>query len=108
MLTDDDLDRLRALVRAELAALLPLRRSTRAEPAEPSTAALEAWLVDRELVTTRYAAAELLDCRPEDATNGDLMRAARVLRALGWERCRVARKGEGRGWHYRRAKRRRA
>jgi len=99
MLNAEDVSQVLALIRAELARVnAPPPQECPADP----YAGLRALIARERLVTGREAAAALLGCPAADVQMRDIMRAARALRALGWERCKATRVGgEGRGWHYR-------
>ena len=101
MLTDEDLSRIRAVVREELAAR-PRRRRAAFSPdaASPAiAAALDAWLeAERPEYCTVADAAAALDVAP---THPVLIQLARLLQARGWTHER--RKLDGlRMWRYHR------
>ena len=99
-MTPDDLEQIRAIVRAELAAAAQRAPADAPQGADAGRAALKAFLARKRLVTGQEAAGALLGCPAADAGAADIKHAVGVLRSLGWERCKVARAGVRR-WYYR-------
>lgn len=101
MLTPEDLAQIRAIVRAELASLAPRGAADAPQEADAGLVALRTFLARKRLVTAREAAGALFGILEPDVGAADVKHAAGALRALGWQRYKVARTGV-RGWYYRR------
>ena len=90
MLTTDDEQKIRAIVREEVRALAPAPRRLPPAPDDPLVTGLPAFLAGRDAVTVAEVLDAVLGLPPSHQAQGDLTRAAAALASLGWERSRAS------------------